>query len=125
MRWIVFILMLVFSFIINSQINIIVGLLTFFIESNEGIMRAKRVLVDLMSGVIVPMSFMPLWAKPIIAVLPFQAIAYLPANVITGRVAEAQLWHSLWVPITWSLLLVLPIYLIWQLARRRLFVQGG
>ncbi|MEY4480148.1 MAG: hypothetical protein RLZZ267_826 [Bacillota bacterium] len=124
-RWIVFLIMLVFSFVINSQINIIVGLMTFFIENNEGIMRMKRVLVDLMSGVIVPMSFMPLWAKPIIDALPFQAIAYLPASVITGRTAGDEMWTTLLIPVGWSMGLMIPILLIWRAARKRLFVQGG
>jgi ABC-2 type transport system permease protein len=124
-RWTVFLLMLVFSFIINSQVNIIVGLLTFFIENNEGLMRMKRVLVDLMSGVVVPMSFMPLWAKPIINALPFQSIAYLPASVITGRIASTQMWHTLWIPVGWSIGLLIPIFGLWRIARKRLFVQGG
>lgn len=124
-RWTVFLLMLGFSFIINSQVNIIVGLTTFFIENNEGVMRMKRVLVDLMSGVVVPMSFMPIWAKPIIDALPFQAIAYLPASVITGRIESDAMWATLWVPIGWSIALMIPILWIWRVARKRLFVQGG
>lgn len=58
-RWLVFALMLFFSFLINSQLNILTGLTAFFVENIEGMIRMKRVVVDLFSGVIVPISFFP------------------------------------------------------------------
>ena len=59
--WVLYFVMLVFSFLINTQINILTGLFAFFVENNEGMMRMKRVLVDLFSGVVVPISFFPGW----------------------------------------------------------------
>jgi ABC-2 type transport system permease protein len=57
--------------------------------------------------------------------LPFQAIAYLPASVITGRTAGDEMWTTLLIPVGWSMGLMIPILLIWRAARKRLFVQGG
>jgi len=123
--WAIFLVMLVFSFLINSQINIITGLLAFFVENNEGMMRMKRVLVDLFSGVVIPISFFPGWMLPIMKVLPFQAITYLPSSVFTGRVNHAEAFQALGIQILWFVLLIAPIWWIWRRARHRLFVQGG
>lgn len=123
--WAMFLVMIFFSFLINSQINILVGLFAFFVENNEGLMRMKRVAVDLFSGLIIPLSFFPGWAESILSSLPFQAITYIPASVFTGRVAGDMVWDALRTQIIWFLVLIVPIMLTWIKARRRLFVQGG
>ncbi len=124
--WLIFFWMLWFSFLINSQINILTGLFAFFVENNEGMMRMKRVLVDLMSGLIIPLSFFPSWAESILKLLPFQAITYLPGSVFTGRITGTNaIIEVVLVQLFWFVILAVPIYMLWRLARKRLFVQGG
>lgn len=123
--WAGFLVMLFFSFLINTQINIITGLSAFFVENNEGMMRMKRVIVDLFSGLIVPISLFPDWLSSILKVLPFQAITYLPGSVFTGRVQGVGIWNVLGIQIFWFLALLLPIVWLYHAARQRLFVQGG
>ncbi|WP_028544600.1 ABC transporter permease [Paenibacillus taiwanensis] len=123
--WATFAWMLFMSFLINSQINIITGLSAFFIENNEGMMRMKRVVVDLFSGVIVPISFFPGWLKGLNEWLPFQAITYLPSSVFTGRVPNGDILGVMAVQVVWLVILTLPIIVLWRSARHRLFVQGG
>lgn len=124
-RWALFLVMIGFSFLINSQLNLMTGLFAFFVESNEGLMRMKRVLIDLLSGVILPMSFFPGWARAVLDWLPFPAITYLPSSVFTGRLGGGEAWNALLVQAIWCAALVLPIALMWRAARKRLFVQGG
>jgi ABC-2 type transport system permease protein len=124
-QWIVFFIMIWFSFLINSQINILTGLGAFFFENNQGIMSMKRITVDLLSGVIVPISFFPGWAISAMKWLPFQAISYLPGSVFTGRIHGDAVWNALGVQVIWTVVLIVPIMLVWRSARRRLFVQGG
>ena len=81
--WGWFLLSLLFSFIINTQINLITGLLTFFVLNNNGIIRGKRVIIDLFSGLLLPISFYPLWAQQVMYFLPFQAISYIPSMIFT------------------------------------------
>jgi ABC-2 type transport system permease protein len=125
MRWLVFFVMIWFSFLINSQVNLLIGLFAFFVENNEGLIRMKRVAVDLFSGVLIPISFFPPWAEKLIGWTPFPAISYLPSSVFTGRIAGAETWEALLVQLVWCGLLVVPIVCMWRIARRRLFVQGG
>jgi ABC-2 type transport system permease protein len=123
--WLIFFWMLWFSFLINSQINILTGLFAFFVENNEGMMRMKRVMVDLMSGLIIPLSFFPGWAESALKLLPFQAITYLPGSVFTGRITGSVVYEAVLVQIFWFIILIIPIFFVWRLARKRLFVQGG
>ncbi|WP_168121602.1 ABC-2 family transporter protein [Paenibacillus sp. HB172176] len=123
--WLVYAVMLFFSFLINSQINILTGLFAFFVENNEGLMRMKRVAVDLFSGVIVPIAFFPGWLATTMKWLPFQAITYLPSSVFTGRTPMSEVGGVFGVQALWFALLLLPILFVWRAARKRLFVQGG
>ncbi|MNQ99788.1 hypothetical protein D3C85_1155380 [compost metagenome] len=118
--------MLFFSFLINTQLNIITGLFAFFLENNEGLMRMKRVAVDLFSGLIIPISFFPGWSKSILEWLPFQAITYLPSAVFTGKITGRDaILQNFGVQVLWFLLLIIPIYALWVKSKTRLFVQGG
>ncbi|MNI03237.1 hypothetical protein D3C73_561340 [compost metagenome] len=123
--WLIFLLMLFMSFLINSQINIITGLFAFFLENNEGLMRMKRVAVDLFSGLVIPISLFPGWAEKLLQLLPFQAITYLPGSVFTGKVTGAAVYSVLGLQVLWFVLLIIPMYVLWIKARTRLFVQGG
>jgi ABC-2 type transport system permease protein len=124
-RWLVYLIMLFFSFLINSQLNIITGLFAFFLENNEGLMRMKRVAVDLFSGLIIPISLFPGWSAKALQLLPFQAITYLPGSVFTGRVNGSAIYSLLGIQVAWFVALIIPIYWLWYKARTRLFVQGG
>lgn len=123
--WGLFLLMLVFSFLINTQINMLTGLSAFFIENAEGLMRMKRVLVDLFSGLVVPISFFPVWAASLLKLLPFQAITYLPGAVFTGKTIGIAADQVLALQLIWFVLLLAPLLVLWRLARTRLFIQGG
>jgi ABC-2 type transport system permease protein len=125
MLWATFFIMLLLSFVINSQINILTGLFAFFVENNEGMMRFKRVMVDLFSGLIIPVSFFPGWAEAVLKVLPFQAITYLPSAVFAGKAGGIGIGSVVGVQLLWLAVLALPIIIMWRRARNRLFVQGG
>mgnify|MGYP001241817442 CR=1 FL=1 len=124
-RWLVFLVMIWLSFVINSELNLLTGLCAFFVENNEGVMRFKRVIVDLLSGVMLPISFFPGWVQAVLEWLPFQAIAYLPGSVFTGRLNGPAIGYAMGVQAVWCVALVVPILLVWRSARRRMFVQGG
>lgn len=125
LTWVAFSIMILFSFFINSQINILTGLSAFFLENNEGLMRMKRVAIDLFSGLVIPLSFFPGWAVQTLELLPFQAITYLPGSVFTGNIVGTAIVQAIGVQIFWFIALLLPLNVVWRRARKRLFVQGG
>jgi ABC-2 type transport system permease protein len=124
-NWGLYLLSLLVAFIINTQINLLTGVMTFFLFRNEGVMYAKRVIVDLLSGLILPISFFPGWAQTAMSYLPFQAINYYPSLIFTGAAGSGQALQMIFVQIVWVIVLLLPIALLWRQARRKLVVQGG
>ncbi|HZG15465.1 MAG TPA: ABC-2 family transporter protein [Candidatus Bathyarchaeia archaeon] len=116
---------LLLAFVINTEINLLTGVLTFFLFRNEGIMFAKRVVVDLLSGLILPISFFPIWAQAIMMYLPFQAINYYPSMIFAGAVGPEKAGEVILLQMIWVVILLLPISLLWRLARKKMIVQGG
>lgn len=123
--WGLFFLSLVFSFIVNTQINLLTGVVTFFLFNNAGLIRAKRVVIDLFSGLLLPISFYPLWAQDLMQYLPFQAISYIPSMIFTEGFVGNEIMLAISLQVIWSVVLIIPIQILWLLAKKQLIVQGG
>ncbi|WP_071394324.1 ABC transporter permease [Bacillus tuaregi] len=123
--WMFFFVSLVFSFIVNTQINLLTGIMTFFLFNNAGLIRAKRVVIDLFSGLLLPISFYPLWAQNLMTYLPFQAISYVPSMIFTEGFTGQEITNAIMQQAIWVLILLIPIRLLWSLAKKQLIVQGG
>ncbi|MRX73752.1 daunorubicin ABC transporter permease [Bacillus lacus] len=123
--WIFFFISILFSFIINTQINLMTGMVTFFLFNNDGLMRAKRVVIDLFSGLLLPISFYPLWAQDVMQFFPFQAISYIPSMIFTEGFTGDALVNALLLQGFWAIILLIPIKIMWASAKKRLVIQGG
>lgn len=123
--WSFFAVAILFSFIINTEINLLTGILAFFFYNNDGLMRAKRVIVDLFSGLLLPISFYPIWAQEIMKYLPFQGISYIPSMIFTEGFPGTDIYHAILFQAFWALLLVVPIQILWVIAKRQMIIQGG
>jgi len=123
--WGYFTISIILSFIINSELNLIAGILTFFTLNNEGLLRAKRFVIDLFSGLILPISFYPLWAQDVMKYFPFQGISYIPSMICTESFKGQQIFDGLMFQAVWSVILLIPIQLLWKIAKKQLVIQGG
>lgn len=123
--WLFFVVSLLLSFMINTQINLITGIMAFFFYNNTGLIRAKRVMVDLLSGLLIPISFFPLWAQDVMKFLPFQGISYVPSMIFTNSFPNSEIFSALLQQFIWVLILFVPIQLLWLVAKKKLVIQGG
>ncbi len=114
-----------FSFIIMAEINFIIGVLAFFTKSIQGIARAKYMLLQLFSGLLMPLAFFPDWFRVALEVLPFKNITYVPLQIYLGKVSAADMGPILLNQIAWTLALVGLSQVLLKKALRRLTLQGG
>lgn len=113
------------AFLINALLNIIFGLLGFYLQNAQGLQWAKRLATDMLSGLFLPLHFYPGWMQGLIRLLPFQAISYLPNMLFTGNLVGREAWAALGLQVIWVVVLAGGIGLLWRRARRHLVVQGG
>ncbi|KAF0820482.1 MULTISPECIES: ABC transporter permease [unclassified Cytobacillus] len=123
--WVFFAISIILSFFINTQINLLTGITTFFLYNNTGLIRAKRVVIDLFSGLLIPISFFPLWAQDVLKYLPFQGISYVPSMIFTSSFSDNEAIQAIMMQGIWVLILIIPIQILWIIAKKQLVIQGG
>ena len=115
----------ILALVIYSQINFLLGCLAFFMKNIQGVMRAKMVSMDFLTGVVVPFTFFPGWFQTAMAWLPFQGISYVPVTIYLGQRTGPALYEAILVQMAWSVGLFVAGRLLWRYSVRRVIVQGG
>ncbi len=115
----------VLAFLVNAQINFLVGALAFYLKNILGVIRAKLVMMEFLTGVLIPFTFFPHWFQQVVAWLPVQAISYIPVTVYLGRRTGPALAHALLVQAAWALGLLLVGRWFWNRSVRHVTLQGG
>ena len=114
-----------FSFLIMVELSFAVGLTSFYLKSIEGVIRAKYFLVQLLSGLLLPLSFFPSWCRIFLENLPFQSIAYVPLKIYLGKLEGAAAVREIGAQFLWFAALYILGQVLWRSAVRRLSIQGG
>jgi ABC-2 type transport system permease protein len=113
------------ALVIYSQVNFLLGCLAFYMKNIQGVLRAKMVSIDFLTGVVVPFTFFPLWFQKTVVWLPFQGISYIPVTIYLGKRTGPDLYQALLLQLAWSVGLFVAGRLVWRFSVRRVIVQGG
>jgi ABC-2 type transport system permease protein len=113
------------SFVIFGGINFLIGTCAIHLTSILALVRAKIWLIELLSGVLIPISFFPGWARTALAWLPFQHIAYTPLQIYLGKIGTREAALLLVVQWAWAAALVCLGALWWRVSVRRVTIHGG
>lgn len=115
----------ILALVMGSQLNFLVGCLAFDLKNINGVIRAKHISLDFLSGVLVPFTFFPAWFQTLMGWLPFQGLSYVPVTIYLGKRSGDDLWLGLGLQLVWAVALFLAGRLYWNRAVSRVTVQGG
>ena len=113
------------AFLVNSGLNFVVGTCALRLESILGLVRAKLVVSEFLTGALVPLSFFPPLARHIAEALPFAAIGWVPVTIWMGRRSGPEMALALLGQAAWAVALWLLGVWLWRSGVRRTSVQGG
>jgi ABC-2 type transport system permease protein len=113
------------AFLLAFALNFLVIVLAFWTTSTFGLVYARKALVDVLAGAIIPLSFFPGPLQDLALALPFRGIAYTPLSIYLGTIAGPAVWASLLAQFGWAVALIALTRLVWLRALGRLVVQGG
>jgi len=113
------------SVLLVFAINFLVGLLAIRTKSILGFLRAKYLVLELLSGLLIPPSLFPESVRPVLAWLPFPHMNYTPGRIYLGLVSGKEALVALALQAVWALLLLGLGRLLWRATSRRIVVQGG
>lgn len=115
----------VFSYILFSILNYMLGILTFWSHSNIGLYMLKMACVNIFSGMFIPLTFYPSILRGFCMVLPFQSIYYFPLTIVMGEANGAQIAGGILFQLGWIAGLFLLCRLMNKNAMRWIVIQGG
>jgi ABC-2 type transport system permease protein len=113
------------AMLVNSGINFVVGTFALHLKSIQGLIRAKYVVLELLTGALVPLSFFPSPWRQIVEALPFQAVSWTPVTIWMGQRRGEDLLVALGVQAFWAVALTALGAVLWRIGVRRTTVQGG
>ena len=93
--------------------------------SGRGVHVLTTSVVNLFSGVIVPLPLLPDWIQPLVAFLPFRGLLDTPFRLYLGHLPPESVVTAVGHQLLWTAVLVLAGRLILAQAVRKIVVQGG
>ena len=115
------------AFHLFFAVNFMTGLVAAWTEKIQGFLWAKFMLIQFLSGLLFPLTFLPNWPwlQNTFKYLPFKGISYTPLQVYLGRIEGVELRNELIVQSVWTIVLLLLCLFMWSRVRRRLETLGG
>lgn len=120
-----FLLSAVLSFFLVAAINFLVGLIAIRTKSIQGILRAKYLILEILSGLVIPTTFFPEPFRTILFASPFPHMNYTPAALYLGKATGGAAARLLALQAGWTLLLLAVGQVVWRNSRARITIQGG
>jgi len=102
----------------------ILGLLSFWMENTYGIRFAARVVMEVVAGAIIPLSFFPGILNDLFLLLPFPLMIYLPMRIYLGKIPLEQVPFELGKGVIWIVFLVLLYRHLWVKGIRQYVSMG-
>ncbi len=116
----------ILSFLLNFFFDFIIGTVSFYTQSTWGIVYTKNVIVMLLSGAAIPISFFPSTLQGIIKFLPFQYIYNAPLEILTsGKMNIGLYFEMILVQLLWLVAIYILGRLFYSKSLKVITVNGG
>ena len=115
----------VFAKLLYDVIDYIFGLVSFYTMASFGLFQIKGVIINFLSGMLIPIAFFPEWAGKIVNYLPFVGMAQNPALIYLGRMKISEALVAVAMQIIWIVLLEIFAHFFYLKAIKIVTIQGG
>lgn len=123
--FIMFLVTMVLGMGVTISFCLLVYVLTFFTISPYGWRTLLTATLELLTGHILPIPFIPEPFRTVIELLPFAGMSNVPFRVYSGDLAGGEMWTAIGLQVFWICVLILGGSLISRRAIHQVVVQGG
>src|SRR5207249_9062197 len=120
------------GYLINFQLDYIIGLTAFFLEYNNGVRMGVRMVMNLAGGMVIPLDYLRGSGSAFIRDmghvfrwLPTQYMFFQPMQAFLGRSTPAVAWAHVGLALAWVLGLLVCAQLLQRRGLRALSISGG
>lgn len=125
LHFILFLVTMVLALFVTVAFCMAVYMTCFFTVSSQGLRMVLTGMVELLSGAIIPLTFVPQPFRTIMEFLPFASMINVPLRVYSGNLTGAELVSAVCLQVFWLAVLVILGKWICRRAEKRVVVQGG
>ncbi len=119
-----FIAEIAIAYFIFNLIAFIISIFTIYLSDVEGIMNAVFIIIEILSGAIVPIIFYPKPIYNILLLTPFPFLAYIPISTFLGILKISQIPWILVIGTAWVLVLSVISRILWKKFNRDINIVG-
>ena len=106
-------------------ISFAMQMFAFWLINVWSMVTIKNVFINVLSGSMIPLWFMPEWLKPVLDVLPFSSIYFTPVQIYLGQLTYGEIAYKCGIQGFWIVVIWLFGNLLWSRGKKKLVVQGG
>lgn len=100
-------------------------MLAFWLINIWSIVTIKNVFVNVLSGSMIPLWFMPDWMSGIITYTPFASIYFTPVQIYLGQLSYEEILWKYVIQLMWIGIVYAIGNFLWIKGQKKLVVQGG
>ncbi len=120
-----FLLSAILGFLNAVAFSMLIYVSTFYTFSIQGTRAFCLAVVDLLSGKVIPIPFLPDGIRQIVELLPFASMQNAPLRIYGGDIAGPQAAQAILLQCFWLAAMILAGRILLRKALSRIVVQGG
>lgn len=115
----------VLGFSLTLLMNLLMSMTAFWSLETSGYQMLYRLGTGLLSGVLIPLWFMPNWLASGLNWLPFRAQMYTPLSIYFGHARGGAAWLAIALQLIWLGVVSVVLWFVWRRALHKVVVLGG
>ncbi len=124
-RFVLFLFSALLGYGVLWTISFAAQMTAFWLMNIWSLLTIKNVFINVLSGSMLPLWFMPEWMGGVLKLTPFSSIYFTPVQIYLGQLSTGEIAEAFAVQVVWIVLIYLLGNLLWVRGQKKLVVQGG
>lgn len=124
-RFLLFIISAMLGYGVLWNLSFLLQTFSFWLINMWSLITIKNVFLNVLSGSMIPLWFMPDWMTPVMNALPFSSIYFTPVQIYLGQLTTQEIVTKFMIQLVWIVVLYLLGNILWKKGKKKLVVQGG
>ena len=125
MAFLLFLISAILGYGVLWTISFAVQMTTFWLMNIWSLITIKNIFVNVLSGSMIPLWFMPEWMMGVLKFTPFSSIYFTPVQIYLGQLSYSEIIMRCLAQVIWIVLIYMVGDFLWKKGQKKLVVQGG
>ena len=125
LRLVLFLISALLGYGVLWTISFATQMTSFWIINIWSVNTIKHVFVNVLSGSMIPLWFMPDWMSGILKITPFASIYFTPVQIYLGQLSLWEIAYKCLIQLMWIGIVYAVGHFLWIKGQKKLVVQGG